>query len=68
MTEEQTKKYNAMVERINAMSDEELDRLIKEDKCPFEPEHMKGVPLGMFHCNVCGQMVVAGIPHPRDQE
>ena len=59
-------KYNEMVKKINAMSDEEIDRLIKEDQCPFQPELMpKGIPIGMFHCEVCGEMVVAGIPHPR---
>ena len=47
------------------MPTEEIDKLIAEDNCPFEPELLLEVPLGMFHCNVCGEMVVAGCPHPR---
>lgn len=65
MNEERALAYNAMVAKINAMSIEELYSLINQDKCPFEPEHLIGVPLGMFHCDCCGEMVVAGIPHPR---
>ena len=65
MTEEQTAAFNAMIDRINKMPKEELDALVKADKCPYEPEHLKGVPMGMFHCDVCGEMVVAGMPHPR---
>ncbi len=60
-------KYNEMVKKINAMSDEDLDKLLKEDECPFQPELIpKQVPIGMHHCPVCGEMVVAGIPHPRE--
>jgi len=65
MSPENTEKYNAMIKRINNMSRKEFDQLIKEDKCPFEPEHLIGLPLGMFHCDCCGEMVVAGVPHPR---
>jgi hypothetical protein len=66
--ESDNKKYNQMVKKINALSDEELERLIKDDKCPFQPELIaKQVPIGMFHCDVCGEMVVAGICHPRNQ-
>jgi hypothetical protein len=65
MSPENTGKYNAMILRINNMPQEEFDRLIQEDRCPFEPEHLIGVPLGQFHCDCCGEMVVAGVPHPR---
>lgn len=68
MTGENLAKYNAMVQRINAMTQEEVDKLISEDRCPFEPEHLIGVPMGMFHCEVCGDMVMAGITHPRRME
>lgn len=30
---------------------------------PWEPQQLKGQPLGMYHCSYCGGMVVAGIPH-----
>lgn len=37
---------------------------------PWEPQQLKGVPLGMYHCGYCGEMVVAGVTHPdyRDDE
>lgn len=65
MSPENLERYNAMVGRINAMEWKAVEKLIAENKCPFEPEHMIGVPLGMFHCEVCGEMVVAGLEHPR---
>lgn len=68
MTQEQLQKYNDMIRRINAMPADEVDRRVLYDLCPFEPEHLVGVPLGMFHCEVCGEMVVAGLPHPRKSD
>lgn len=32
--------------------------------CTFKSEEYLGVPIGMFHCPECGEMVVAGAPHP----
>ena len=55
--------YNKHVEEINAMSTEQIEALIKEDKCPYRPELLKYVPLGMHHCPLCGEMVIAAIPH-----
>lgn len=36
------------------------------NKCPFDPNapEYKDLPIGMFHCPECGEMVIAGIPHP----
>jgi hypothetical protein len=34
------------------------------NQCPYKPEELKGLPLGMHHCPICLQMVVAGLPHP----
>ena len=31
---------------------------------PWEPQQLKGAPLGQYHCGYCGSMVVAGVPHP----
>ena len=31
---------------------------------PWEPQQLVGVPLGQYHCRYCGDMVVAGVPHP----
>jgi hypothetical protein len=33
-------------------------------KCTFDTMSFVDMPLGMFHCPVCGNMVVAGVPHP----
>jgi hypothetical protein len=30
---------------------------------PWEPQQLKDVPLGMYHCPYCGDMVVAGMSH-----
>ncbi len=30
---------------------------------PWEPQQLKGVPLGQYHCQFCGAMVIAGTPH-----
>lgn len=34
------------------------------EKCSFDPSALTDVALGMFHCPQCGEMVVAGMPHP----
>jgi len=31
--------------------------------CPEDPLMLKSAPLGMYHCPVCGEMQVAGLPH-----
>ena len=33
-------------------------------KCSYDPSPLIGLPIGMFHCPECGEMVVAGIEHP----
>jgi hypothetical protein len=33
------------------------------DGCKFDPRPLVGVPIGMFHCPECGEMVIAGLPH-----
>lgn len=53
------------VNRVNGYTGEEIDALIKEDKCPYEPERDENTPIGMYHCPICGEMVLAGVPHPR---
>lgn len=32
--------------------------------CTYDPRLLAGQPIGMFHCPECGEMVVAGMPHP----
>lgn len=31
---------------------------------PWEPQQLKGAPIGQFHCSYCGAMCIAGMPHP----
>ena len=31
--------------------------------CPGKPEDLKGQPIGMYHCEFCGEMQLAGVPH-----
>lgn len=35
------------------------------DMCPWpwEPQQLKGQPIGQYHCRYCGAMVLAGMPH-----
>lgn len=35
------------------------------ERCPWpwEPQQLVGVPMGMYHCNYCGAMVLAGLEH-----
>jgi hypothetical protein len=30
---------------------------------PWEPQQLRGAPLGQYHCPYCGAMVIAGMPH-----
>jgi hypothetical protein len=32
--------------------------------CEFDPTKLKYTPIGMLHCPLCGEMVLAGYPHP----
>lgn len=52
---------------INCLQHPELDPPLTQlgEICPWpwEPEQLKGVPLGQYHCNYCGEMVLAGIQH-----
>lgn len=30
---------------------------------PWDPQQLKGAPLGQYHCGYCGAMVMAGMEH-----
>ena len=32
--------------------------------CLHDPMEMCGKPIGMYHCPLCGEMVIACSPHP----
>jgi hypothetical protein len=34
------------------------------NKCKFDPKIYAGLPIGMFHCPECGEMVIAAMDHP----
>ena len=36
--------------------------------CSHRPEEYLGQPIGMYHCPLCGQMVIAGLLHPQYPE
>ena len=61
-------RYRLKIAIINMMTAEEQEALIQEDRCPYPPEHLLGVPMGMHHCPLCGEMVIAGLPHPRQKD
>lgn len=37
----------------------------KGERCPWpwEPQQLKGAPMGQYHCGYCGAMVIAGVEH-----
>lgn len=36
--------------------------------CPGKPELLKHQPIGIYHCEYCFAMVLAGMPHPTDKD
>jgi hypothetical protein len=64
----QVKIYNEHVKELNDMTDSQIDELIAKDQCPYKPETMKYMPIGMHHCPLCMEMVVAGLPHVRQSD
>lgn len=42
-----------------------LDINLVESLCSEKPELLIGQPIGMYHCPDCGEMVLAGMPHPK---
>lgn len=57
--------HNRFIDAINTMTHSELRDLITNGRCPYPVHMLIGVPMGMFHCPLCGLMSVAGFPHPR---
>ena len=35
--------------------------------CPGKPDALVGQPIGMYHCEFCGEMQLAGVPHLEPQ-
>jgi len=38
---------------------------MQEINCKHDPRQYAGMPIGMYHCPECGEMVVAGCEHPK---
>lgn len=40
------------------------------ERCPWpwDPQQLKGQPIGQYHCPYCGDMVIAGVAHPDYEE
>ena len=36
--------------------------------CPGRPNLLTNLPMGMYHCEYCGAMVIAGLLHPTDEQ
>jgi len=36
--------------------------------CPGRPDLLANLPMGMYHCEYCGAMVIAGLLHPTDKQ
>jgi hypothetical protein len=57
---------------INLATDLSIDAPLNEEgeRCPWpwEPQQLVGVPMGQYHCEYCGAMCVAGVPHPDYRE
>lgn len=41
-----------------------VNQLNEECPFPWETELLKGQPIGMYHCQFCGELCIAGVPHP----
>lgn len=67
MDEKLKEQWNQKIKNINFLLEREpqiISDMLTRGECPMPIELLKGIPLGMFHCELCGTMVVAGIPHP----
>ncbi len=42
---------------------DELESCKNTWPCPGKPEELRGQPIGMYHCEFCGEMQLAGVPH-----
>ena len=43
--------------------------MVENQQCGHDPRELKGLPIGMYHCPECGEMVIAGLPHyPEDEK
>jgi hypothetical protein len=43
--------------------EQDFNPTVTPTTCTYDPQEAKG-PIGMFHCPECGEMVLAGVPHP----
>jgi len=43
---------------------QETKEQVAKEPCQYDPRELIGQPIGMFHCPLCLEVVVAGLPHP----
>jgi hypothetical protein len=58
------REYNTMRNRVLTLKPAELDMLIQNQQCPFEPEYLGGIGLEPFECDFCGRVIIPGEKHP----
>lgn len=54
-------------EITDTMAIQEMIADIMEGECDHDPRSQSGQSTGMYHCPDCGEMVVAGLPHPKKE-
>lgn len=57
----------ADAEQLNLAERLDIEAPLNEagERCPWpwDPQQLRGVPMGQYHCPYCGAMVLAGLPH-----
>lgn len=69
---ETTQLVKKVIERRGACGEREQQALyhmlarvqVWAGPCTYDPRKLKDLPMGMFHCPECGEMVLAGVEHP----
>lgn len=57
--------YSDFVKWINSLTKEEIyEDYFKQGACPNRTDLPPSAPIGMYHCEICGAMVLHGLPHP----
>ena len=60
---------DSLLEMVNKRIDWGTDRKGRKRKpCPEQPLLLVGQPIGQYHCPVCVEMQIAGLPHMTPDE
>ena len=55
--------YCVECEKEARAMDEDLKKALEITVCTYDASHLKGAPLGMFHCPECESMILSGEKH-----